>query len=188
MAMIGLRVPHETSRLFNDIEVSGQKTEVSSYHVTIMYLGKERSIDQLADAMKATFAVTSQTRPFSVRTSRVTSFPSNEDGVPVIARVESDPLHDLKAKLVESFRRRGVEFSNKYPDYKPHVTLAWAEEPVEEFRIPTIEWGAHEIVLWGGDTGDKKLIVTFPLSMNTTMAEKVAARYLGKSVALGLGP
>jgi 2'-5' RNA ligase len=169
MAFIGIRVPAETGRLFSDIEVPGEQVKANTYHVTVLYLGKDLEIDSLAEAIKATYRVTSTTKPFSVRTSRVASFPKNEDGVPVIARVESDPLHDLRERLVKAFEEAGIEFNNDYPLYKPHVTLAWGDEEIEdEQRIPTtIEWGAHELVLWGGDDGDKKLTATFPFTLKT---------------------
>lgn len=168
MAFIGIRVPAETGRLFSDIDVPGDPVKAQSYHVTLLFLGKDLDIDVLADAVKATYKVTSTTKPFSVRTSRVTCFPpTKDDTVPIIARVESDPLHDLRDRLVKSFEENEVKFDNTYPLFKPHVTLAWAEDELEdEERIPTtIEWGAHELVLWGGDDGDKKMTATFPFTL-----------------------
>lgn len=179
MAFLGLSVPHETSRLFSEIEVNGDKTPIGSFHVTMIYVGKDVPIDVLAEAIKAAFVVTSETKPFTVRTSRVTCFPKNEDGVPIICRVESDALHELRGRLVASFLKNGVAFNNKYPIYKPHVTLSYAEEEVEEFTIPTLEWGAHELVLWGGDEGDRKLIVKFPFSLANKTANVVMQRALG---------
>lgn len=181
MAFIGLAVPHPTARLLSEIDVDGDKVEVNSSHITIMYLGKDVEIDALADAMKAAYAVTSQTKPFSVRTSRVTCFPKNDDGVPIIARVDSDALHELRKRLEASFTSREVFFNQKYPIYKPHVTLSYAENEIEEFAIPTLEWGAHELVLWGGDEGDRKLIVTFPFSMSDKTANGVMNRYLASA-------
>lgn len=178
MAFIGLSVPHPTARLLNEIDVDGDKVDINSSHITIMYLGKEVDIDVLADAIKATYAVTSQTKPFSVRTSRVTCFPKNDDGVPIIARVESDALYELRKKLAASFTSMGVFFDQKYPIYKPHVTLSYAEDEIEEFNIPTLEWGAHELVLWGGDEGDRKLNAIFPFSMSNKTANGVINRYL----------
>jgi len=183
MAFIGLAVPHETSRLFSDVEVPGKKTEMGTYHITLLYLGKEVPIESLAEALKATYAVTSRTKPFTVRTSRVVSFPPGDDGHPVIAMVESDALHDLRGTLEASFEALGVEFDRKYPDYRPHVTLAYGDEAVEEFRIPTVEWGAHELVLWGGDDGDKKVVIKFPFVLEPLdkTAARVADRFLASA-------
>lgn len=168
MAFLGLKIPAETCRLFSDIDVPGNRVKTQTYHVTLLFLGKDLPIDVLADAVKSTYKVTSTTKPFSVRTSRVTCFPPTKDEtVPIIARVESDPLHDLRDRLVKSFEVGQVAFDNTYPQFKPHVTLAYADTELEdEERIPTtIEWGAHELVLWGGDDGDKKLTATFPFTL-----------------------
>lgn len=186
MAFIGLKTPHETARLLTSIEVPGDAVSMDESHITVLYLGKDVPIEVLAKAMLATYAVTSRTRPFTVRTSTLTCFPKNDDGVPVICRVDSDPLHDLQAKIRASFDQNGVPYSAKYPEYKPHVTLSYAEDEVAEQRIPTIEWGAHELVLWGGDSGDRRLIVTFPFSIdpNQEIAQRVAQRFASS----GRGP
>jgi 2'-5' RNA ligase len=193
MAIIQLKVPPETSRLFSEIDVPGEMTDRGQHHVTILYLGDDVAIDVLAGAIEATYSVTSRTRPFTVRTTRVTCFPENPDrkeGYPVIARIESDELHEFRAALVAAFEKADIEYNDKFPIFKPHVTLSTSPDAVEEFRIPTIEWGAHEIVLWGGDEGDRKLSVTFPLTLHpskrvvTAMAERVVDRF--RSVALAV--
>lgn len=193
MAFVGLAVPASTSRLFGDIDVPGDKTPRDHHHITLIYIGDNVPIDTLAEAIKATYSVTAQTRPFTVRTTRVASFPVNEDdqqGHPVIAHIESDELHVLRANLADHFKDAGVEFSRKFPKYRPHVTLAYAPEAVEEFRIPTIEWGAHEVVLWGGDEGDQKLTVNFPFALSHSvtatelaMTHRVVERFTSANVA-----
>jgi 2'-5' RNA ligase len=188
MAFCGLKVPHETARLLAGLEVPGKKEPTSHFHVTLFFFGDEVDIDKLAEITKVTYGVTSETKPLTVRTSQLTSFPAGDDGRPIICRVESDALHDLRDKIKEAYEAAGVEFSNKHPDYKPHVTLAYDPEPTEDFeeqRIPTVEWGAHELVLWGGDSGDDKLIVTFPFALGAPdkAAARVAQRYLAARVA-----
>jgi hypothetical protein len=95
----------------------------------------------------------------------------------------------LQARLLAAYDTAGIKYENKFPEYKPHVTLAWAEDNIEEHRIPTVEWGAHEMVLWGGDEGDRRVIVTFPFSLKTAaMSKRVASRYLGKFWPSGSPP
>lgn len=182
MAFLGLRVPPETARLLNEIEVPGVKEPVSSFHVTLLYIGTDVPIETLAEAMKATYAVTSKTRPFTVQTSRVTCFPKNDgdDGkTPIICRVDADALHDLQSKLRASFDAAEIPYSKKFPEYKPHMTLAYADEEIEERRITTVSWGAHECVLWGGDSGDNRLVMHFPFSLDNSheIAERVVQRF-----------
>lgn len=196
MSFIGFRVPHETARLLSELDVPGQKDPTDHFHVTIIHLGDDVAIETLAEALVATFKVSSKTAPFTVSTSRVSCFPmkksatSPRDGkVPVICRIESDALHTLQQNLKASLKEAGVGFSDKFPEYKPHVTLAWANDNIEDKRIPTVEWGAHELVLWGGDEGDRKLIITFPFSLKVaSMPKRVIARYVGKSSLRGSPP
>lgn len=190
MAFLGLRLPHETARLLNGIDVPGKRESLGHFHITMLHLGKEVPIEALQKALLATYEVTSRTRPFTVRTSMLSSFPKNEDGVPVICRVDSDPLHELRAKVCRSYDVHGVEYSKKFPEYKPHVTLAWAEDEVPERRIPTVEWGAHELVLWGGDSGDTRLVMTFPFSLDEAseeVSEEIATRVAKRFAAVGKG-
>lgn len=179
MSMIGIRVPHETGRLLTELDVPGERESMDGLHITLLYIGKSTPIEEIAKAMVTTYSVTTKTRPFTVRTNRLTCFPRNDDGVPIICRIDSDPLHDFRANLAAAFDTAGVAYNNKFPDYSPHVTLSYADEMIEEMRIPTVEWGAHEVVLWGGDDGDRKIIVTFPFSLETVheAGVRVASRY-----------
>lgn len=185
MAILQIQVPHATARLFGDIEVPGTRASSGSLHITVVYIGADVPIDTLTDAVKATYEVTSKTRPFTVRATRVTHFPVDDDQAdyPIIARIDSDELHEFREQLVAAFDEAGVEFDKKFPVFKPHVTLSYAPEPVEEFRIPVIEWGAHEVVMWGGEEEDERLSVTFPFSLQPTMAHRVAARFTSVALA-----
>lgn len=175
MSLLAIRLPNEIARLLSEVEVPGEKVSREEMHITMLYLGKETPIEQLVRGILATFEVTSKTRPFTVRTSRVTAFPPNpDDGTPIICPIESPELHALRKAIVASFQRNKVEFSNKYPQYKPHVTLAYSPDPLvhadhgADRDFTPVEWGVGEIILWGGNSGDDGLTVTFPLSMQMT--------------------
>jgi 2'-5' RNA ligase len=115
------------------------------------------------------YDVTSKTKPFAVTTTQVTTFPAGDDGVPVIARIESPPLQDFRQALVDAFDEADLEFDKKFPDYKPHATLAYAPDPETKvnFEIPELTWGVSELVLWGSNRGEGRLVVRFPLSLTT---------------------
>lgn len=177
MAFLGLKCPPETARILSEIDFGkvGEKEPPSSMHITVCYIGKEVPIEKIAAMIPVIFGVVSQTKPFTVSTSRVTTFPPNpDDGVPIIAPIDSTELHAFRKALCTAFDQARVEYNKKYPDYRPHVTLGYSQDPlvnadnVVDLTVPTIEWGAHELVLWGGDTGDNRLIVTFPISVATS--------------------
>lgn len=175
MAFLGIAVPAQTARLIAEVDYGGigQAVPSSEYHITMIYLGKDVPIETISAAIPAIFSVTSRTKPFTVQTSRASTFPGNEDGVPIIARIQSNALHTLRSDIGQALDVAGIEYSKKYPEYKPHLTLAYSSEPLEQpvdVEFPVIEWGAHELSLWGGDKGDNRLIVTFPLSIGTKEA------------------
>lgn len=173
MAMIGLRVPEATARVLGEIPVEGDPSHHP--HVTILNLGDDIPIPTLAVMMVAAYGVAEKYTPFTVRTNLVTSFPS-EDVVPVIAKVESDELHDLWGDLCTAFDQVELDYSKKFPEYKPHVTLAWADEQPEDQSIPTIEWGAHELCIWGGNSGEGRVLIHMPFSVMGRAASTHRAR------------
>jgi 2'-5' RNA ligase len=187
MAFIGFRVPAETAQLFKSIDVPGDRENF--HHITILNFGDTMSIEDIGLGLEVAYDVISEMQPFKVKTNKITCFPGGDDGVPIICPVESEELHELWEKLGEAFDEAGISFSKKFPVYKPHVTLSFAPEPIDDRSIPTIEWGAHELVLWGGDGGDRGIAVHIPFSLRAAgllrvvdlrkniPAHRVAARY-----------
>jgi len=170
MAFLGLAVPAQTARILSEVDYGGVGTpEKGFHHITMLYLGDEVPVERFGQALPVIFDVTSKTRPFTVATNRVTTFPAKRGTVPVICRVTSDPLHELREKLTAAFNAAELHYDNKFPDFKPHVTLAYAQEGLDK-EFPSVEWGAHELVLWGGDSGDGRLVVTFPFSLGQKAA------------------
>lgn len=165
MAFLGIRIPHETGRLLNQIDVPGEKISTSEMHITLLHFQKEWPISELMKSIEATYDVVSKFHPFLVSINKVTSFSKNPEGkVPIIGRVESDELMKFREKLADSFDDDEIEFSKNFKDFKPHVTLSYAEEKPDDEKIHPVEFVVSEIVLWGGDHGDDRIFVTFPLA------------------------
>lgn len=164
MAFIGFRVPEVTSRLYSAIDVPGERE--TFHHITVLNLGKEMDSAAIGEAFEVANEVVRSWKPFTVRTARVSCFPAGDDGTPIICPVDSDELHELWEQLRDAFDAAEVPFSKKFPVYKPHVTLSYSPEPIEDRRItPPIEWGAHELVLWGGSAKDLGVTVHMPFSL-----------------------
>lgn len=171
MAFIGLKVPAGIARILESVpDVPGDRHSASDMHVTILYLGKGIPVTDVAKAMCAAYQITSQMRPFACGLSEVSSFPGSDDGVPLICPVESPSLHDLNAALKAEFDRLGLEFDNKYSEYKPHVTMSYVTDgSLESHQQPLpgpLAWTASELVIWGGDNGDDVLSVSMPFVLN----------------------
>jgi 2'-5' RNA ligase len=165
MAIICLRVPHEVTRLLDTIDVPGSRVLGSEKHVTVLHLGDDVPIDTLSSAVAAIYNVTSNWKPFSAMLDRIESFPKNEDGVPIIMPVTSPELLELHAALSKSLDEVGVSYSKKFPEYKPHVTLSYAEKAKGLGTIEPLEWGVFDVILWGGEQGDGRLSAVFPFSL-----------------------
>src|SRR5277367_4439131 len=103
MSFLGIRIPHETARLLHEIDVPGEKEDSAQLHITLLYLGKNIPIKELAKAMIATFEVTDATCPFWVKTTSVASFPVDEGNPhPIIAPIQSPKLFELHKFLKRS--------------------------------------------------------------------------------------
>lgn len=165
MAFIGIKVPREAGRLLSGIEVPGEKEGASEYHITILCFEDNWPITEIAKAMDAAYNVISNIKPFMVETNSVKCFPKHDDNpVAVVARVESDELYKLNTKLKKEFDKNDIKYSKTFKDYKPHITLSYAKDSVDDFKIDTaVEFSVQEIVLWGGDHGDDRIFITFPL-------------------------
>lgn len=196
MAMIGVRVPAEAARLLAAIPGPaefGEPEPADQFHITLAHLGDDLTIDEIARAIEPTFAVASSTAPFVVSTSHVSTFPAHPEHrtVPIIALIDSPELHALWGILGRTLDDAGVDFSKKFPEFRPHVTLAYGKDPLidtdkaADIHLPRpLMWGVHEIVLWGGGKGANHVVVNFPLSLGLTKAAstrltRVDAMYRG---------
>lgn len=187
MALIGFAVPQATVRILSEIEVPGVKEPEANFHITVLHMPGDPSIGEVADAMEAAYSVASKIRPFTARVSRVTQFPKGDDGYPVICPVESPELQEVWEELKKACDERDVNYSDKFPVFKPHVTLAFAEEPMEDLEIAPIEWGAHELVVWGGDRGDRRIVVNLPFSLTDRVAYRYRIAKMRERVGLSVG-
>jgi 2'-5' RNA ligase len=175
MAFLGLRVPLETARLLSevpDVAKYGDPEPLDRFHVTLLVLG-DIPIEDVARTIEPVFKVVSETRPFTVSTSHITTFPPGET-TPIIGLIDSPEIHVLRARLTEALGEADIEYNRKFKDYVPHVTLGYSAPDLHydggiNVHLPVpISWGAHELVLWGGHVDDQvmtRVIVTFPFSL-----------------------
>jgi 2'-5' RNA ligase len=176
VAFVGLKVPVELGSLFSQVEVPGRRESKDKYHVTILNMGKDVPIEQIGKASVVAFKVCEQTPPFMVTTKKVSQFPKGSDGVPIIALIESPALHNLQANLKKAFDKEGVSYSKKFPEFKPHVTLAYSDTGMPEQAIVPISWTVSDINLWGGDSGEERIVTRFPLSMDAHSSRMASVR------------
>jgi 2'-5' RNA ligase len=147
------------------LDVPGEKETPSDYHITILHFQKDLPIAIIAKALETAYDVISECEPFKVVSSKISSFPRREDNpIPIILPIESEELQELYKKLAKAFDKDKIEFSKTFKEYNPHITLAYSEEDHEDCKIdPAIEFVVNEVILFGGNDGDSRVFVTFPL-------------------------
>ena len=167
MSMVSVPVPREVSRLFTTLEIDGNRTP--SDHITILNLGDALLMETIVKTIPFIYNITSNMDPFLVTAKRITTFPSGENGYPIIAPVEAPQLHELHNKLKRVFKRNNINYSDKYPKYKPHVTLGYHNKKINKIKLPKTQWQVNEIALYCGDQQDERIYVSFPLSLNLSI-------------------
>jgi len=184
MAMVGLRMPPETGRLLSEIDVPGERVDLGHSHVTVMYVGDDIPIDVVLKAASACFDVAQVFRPIKCLTKETTCFPPTDEGKhPVVCPIHSPGLHALKRALNAAFDAQGIPYSKKFPEYRPHTTLSYADAAVDARSFDPIEWTAFELTVWGGDNRDSRIVITVPFSFKSDakLATHVALRCLNPS-------
>lgn len=171
MAMIAVPVSRDVSRLFTQVDVPGERE--SSDHITLLYLGDKVQVATIAKLMPLILEVTSKMSPFLVTCKRITTFPKGDKGYPVIAQLQSEPLHELRTKLARILERQGIEYSKQFPEFNPHVTLSYSKKKVKNMRFDKIQWLVNCVSLYGGDEADERVYCQFPFSLN--IAKKKSA-------------
>lgn len=168
MAFSGLPVSEEARAQLSAIKVDGELQDPTTFHITALYLGKKVPVDTVMSAIRACHDFCQTQKPFEVQTSLVTSFPANpEDGIPVIAKVVSPELMKFREGLKQAVIASGVPFDDKYPEYKPHVTLAYSDNPVTDQKITPVAWTIDHMIMWCGDRSADGMTVEIPLGTST---------------------
>ena len=171
MAFLGIPVPAAVRPRFQELPCSGEREQPGAYHITMAYLGKGVPIADVCSAIRVVEPIFARMDPFKVRATKLDCFSPDEDGTyPIIARIESDELQDLRSRLCRAFDKENVFFSKKHPEFKPHVTLAYSKEPgvTEALKTP-IEWEVNEATLWGGDSKTERMIVKFAIPASRSL-------------------
>jgi 2'-5' RNA ligase len=154
VAFVGMRLPSIAATNLSEIEVPGETYLLKEMHITLAYLGKSVPITQVFRAMACCYAAAQEFGPFQVTTAAVMSFPADQKGIPVIARIVTPQLFSLRERIVQLFDANGVEYSKRHPQYKPHVTLSYSKQPVPIRVINPVQWDAGWITVWGGEEMD----------------------------------
>lgn len=150
-----IKVPRKLSEQFpkND-------KDSSPSHITVLFVGQfnETMEDKL---VKVVQDICSLFKPFIVRFGpKVRTFPDEGDGMVVYSPVKSGKLRNLHDALKYALLRNQIQIDNNHPEYRPHITIGYAENREEKNRlkelVPEGEFVVKDLWLWG--LQDVKLI------------------------------
>jgi hypothetical protein len=118
-----------------------------------------------------------------IEAEEISSFPGNNDGIPIIIPIISNELKECRKNLVECLDKNKIEYDKKYPEYKPHLTLSYADskEKFKSRKLPEkLSWMAHELVIKIGHPGPNRIEVKFPLGLNKESKAKFMSNLFRK--------
>jgi 2'-5' RNA ligase len=100
-----------------EFHLTGEGRELRP-HVTVVY-GFEDSDEEVSQSIKMLLA---RLGPISIELGDLGLFTGGKDGDVLYVEVESPELHKLHDEIIQTF-----DVKNKFPVYKPHVTLAYLD-------------------------------------------------------------
>jgi 2'-5' RNA ligase len=162
MAIVCLKVPYNIAKTLSGIDVPGDHVPTEEKHITILNLGDDLSIQTIGKSVITCARVTEKMKPFQVQLNGYSTFPKGKLGIPIICHVQSEELHELHDQLSKAFDSSGIEYSKKFPEFKPHVTLSYCDEKIHDKKFKnSFTWTATDLVLWGGEHGDERIFTVF---------------------------
>lgn len=123
-------------------------------HCTIKY----GLVDSSEETLSKIKELLSHQLPFPITLAGLSLFKGGVDGDVLKVDVDSTELHKLNKLISETF-----PCEDKYPEYKPHVTIAYLDPKVskyyEKLSVPFVNtYVLIDSVEWSGTNGERKII------------------------------
>ena len=131
--------------------VRGKFRRADLLHVTLCHVGTYRNglrESHVKAAKHVCENVAAVSHPVEIRFDRVMTFRGAEGRHPFVLCGGDDPsgLHSIHDRLLGGLVKLGFPIGAN-SNFNPHLTLAYAKEPVHEVPVKPIRWTAGEIVL-----------------------------------------
>ncbi len=113
----------------------GKLEPVAVPHVTVLYIGEVPAEDR-RELLATAARVASHISPVTLHGFGVSTFPAGEDGTPVIIGVDG-MMFELEHRLLRELAQHVT--ARQHDQYRPHVTLGFAPEPLDGTQIAKLE-------------------------------------------------
>lgn len=122
-------------------------------HVTVLYLGKELSPEDLEKVAEVARHVCDSHEPLQCKTQGLGAFNGDGESMPLYCSVDALGLAELHSDLIGGLEAEGIEIPRDY-DFTPHMTISYM--PVgTSFNVgvgaPAYEWESPSLFLVVGD-------------------------------------
>lgn len=150
MAIVTLAVPRGVASYLTRLDVPGERTPVDEMHVTIVQMDQELDPVQVATIAGIVRDVVSKRESFQATLERITHFPPSDHGFPIICPVTSEGLLRLHETITSALDANRIEYSKKFPTYRPHVTVSWStmEPPTDVGLVKPLTWTVDVVNMW----------------------------------------
>ena len=142
-------MPNEIDKQFPS---EGRKGEDSSpSHITIIYVGELLPVLE-KKLVKIVEQVCSRTKPFLVKLKKPRKFINKKGQIILHSPVKSSRLIKFNESLRVALMNNGIQIDDKFPEYKPHITIAYCDSKKELKQYKDIkpegEWVIDSIWIW----------------------------------------
>lgn len=176
MAFIGLKFPQTIgfNALFQHALVHHHATQdrlplapawefedPKDYHVTCVYLGKGLDWSKIEEILNVIVDWAKDQQPFMAYINRTTTFPAHptDKTVPWVGCVDAPELFWMQRDLMRVLDENRIAFDDKWPVFRPHVTLAYAAstsnpDSFEAYQAPLtrpLNWLVDEVTVYAGE-------------------------------------
>lgn len=118
-------VPTNLAKQFPNDGKEGEDS--SPPHVTVLFVGDMQI--QLEERLKETVeSICEKTKPFTVSIEKPRRFINDKDQTVIHSPIKSNRLHDFHDELKKQLLSNQVQVDNKFPEYKPHVTIEYIDK------------------------------------------------------------
>ena len=142
-------LPKEIARQFP--EEGKQAEDNSPAHVTVLYIGSVLPAveNKLLNVVKD---VCEKTKPFKAQLKKPRKFINDKGQIILHSPVKSSRLVRFHENLRTALLNAGIQVDNKFPEFKPHVTIAYVNSKKELKKYkevkPEGEWIVDSVWLW----------------------------------------